>query len=514
MFEALPTPAEMNRWDAEATALGLPALMLMENASREALHVLREEMTARNELLEGQRVLLFMGGGNNGGDAAALARHLLDAGAAPLVVHTRPLDSYAPTPAEHIRVAAACGVPFLSVERWKEHPSEAAMVPQIIVDGLLGTGFSGTLRPVERELVETINRLRDRCLVLALDIPSGLSGLSGLPCPEAIRAHATVTFEAAKPGLVLPWAESFTGTLHIRSIGIPARIRLAHPPTYNKLGNNWREALPPPSSVAHKGLAGHVLVAGGSAFYPGAATLAAAGAQRSGAGLVTLATPAPVMELVRAGNPHFMPRALPTENWNAHAAASLRPILAELAASRRAALVLGPGLGRGTDEAALVAAVLATARPRTVVDADALHGLDPQSLRASDILTPHPGEAAHLLGVETATVQADRFAAIDQLMALAPCVWVLKGECTLVGQRGRPVTLLPFRIPTLAVGGSGDVLAGCCGALLAQGLPPFAAACLAARLHCEAGLLLGQRFPGRGNTALDIADTIPRAFCF
>lgn len=513
MFEALPTPAEMNRWDQEAEALGLPAFVLMENASREALHVLR---TAYHHPLPGKRVLLFMGGGNNGGDAAALARHLLDAGAEPLVVHTRPLDHYATTPAEHIRVAAACGVPFMTADTWLNAPTRT---PDIMVDGLLGTGFTGPLRSMEHQLVQAVNARCADAFVLALDIPSGLSALSGLPRPEAVRAHATVSFEAAKPGLVLPKALPFTGQLHVRPIGIPTRVKVAHPASYRRLTDDWPKALPPVDSMAHKGRAGHVLVVGGSPAYPGAARLAAAGATRTGAGLVTVAAPAPLVEQIRAGDPCLMPHALPTDSWNAAAAENLRPVLTQLAANSWAALVLGPGLGRDADAMAFIAAVLQQPRPCAVIDADALYDLDLESLQKTDVLTPHPGEAARILGCESRDVQADRPAALERLMTLAPCVWVLKGEGTLIGQHGHPITVIPHHVPLLAVGGSGDVLAGCCAAILAQagaqigaqGLPTLTAACLAATLHCAAGQSLTHNFPRRGNTAMDIADAIPHA---
>lgn len=532
-FESLPTPAEMSLWDSRATALGLPEFLLMENASREAFHVLRECYAADgngcyrgkgsrgNGSLEGCRVLLFMGKGNNGGDAAALARHMLDAGAVPLVVHTAPLETYAPTPAEHARVAAACGVPFMHVDQWIERQMESiqsptgALIADIIIDGLLGTGFRGQLRALELRLVEYINASAPHAFVLSLDIPSGLNGLTGLPCPEAVRSHATVTFEAAKPGLILHRAKPFTGALHVRPIGIPACIKQDHPASFRKLGTNWTAALPSVQTMAHKGLAGHVLVAGGSVAYPGAAHLAALGAARTGAGLVSVAAPGELAEKIRAHDACLMPLALPsassnTEAWTPKAANALAPLLAQLACAH-GALVLGPGLGRNPDTTAFVACALALPRPHTVVDADALHHVVPALLRHTDILTPHPGEAAHLLRLSTTDVQADRFATLEKLKDIAPCVWVLKGEGTLIGQRGEATVISPYSVPTLAVGGSGDVLAGCCAALLAQGLSPLMAACVGVRLHAEAGLLLVAEFSGRGNSALHIAEALPRA---
>ena len=190
------------------------------------------------------------------------------------------------------------------------------------------------------------------------------------------------------------------------------------------------------------------------------------------------------------------------------------------------AMVLGPGIGRGPETAAFVHSLLACpSRPSAVVDADALHALAMHpdalsSLRACDVLTPHPGEAATLLHTTPALVQADRFAALAGLRRLAPSVWILKGAGTLIGTAGQPVTIAPYAEPNLAVGGSGDVLSGCLGTLMAQTAAhpsegcessSFLAACMGVYLHARAGRLLRGAFPKRGNSATDIAEMLPRA---
>ena len=218
LFPPLPLPEEMRQWDAGAMALGLPEELLMENAARAALDVLR---VYRPELT-GLRIWLLMSSGNNGGDAACLARHLLDAGAEPLVLHTRPLSACKGACGRHVRIARAAGVAF---ERCRPAVFRRANLPHIVIDGLLGTGFSGELRPDALELVRTVNALPNQPFVLALDIPSGLDGRTGLAMPEAIKAKATVSFAAAKPGLVLPHARPWTGTLHARGIGIPLAVQ-------------------------------------------------------------------------------------------------------------------------------------------------------------------------------------------------------------------------------------------------------------------------------------------------
>ncbi len=506
MLDALPTPSEMAQWDREAIRLGIPGFTLMENAAREALHVLEMEAGP----LRGKKVLLFMGAGNNGGDAACLARHLQDCGASAIVVHTRPLGKARGDAGKHVRLARRCGVAFLSAREWMRTPD--LLSPDIVADGLLGTGFSGTLRPLETALVEAINRLRSRAFVLALDIPSGLSGLMGTPCPIAVNAHATVTFEAPKPGVVLPAAQAFVGRLHVRQIGIPSSVRRAFPASLRLLGASSLRVLPSPESFAHKGRAGHVLIAGGSPQFAGAAHLAALGALRTGAGLVTVAAPEGFLDRIRGGRADFMSLPLPGNSWTPEALPTLLALL-----PRCTALAIGPGMGRSPEAAEVAARLLgAEHRPPAVIDADALVNLaaiDALScVRPTDILTPHPGEAARLLKSSTADIQNNRFQALDALKRLAPAVWVLKGEGTLIGRFGQqpePVAVCPCAEPNLAVGGSGDVLAGCAAALLAQGIEAFNAAQAAVMLHALAGKRLRETFPHRGNSASDIADALP-----
>ncbi|MDR2056343.1 MAG: NAD(P)H-hydrate dehydratase [Desulfovibrio sp.] len=505
----LPLPREMRLWDAGAVALGLPEVLLMENAGRAAFDVLRQHVPD----IAGERVWLFMGGGNNGGDAACLARHLLDAGARVLVSHIKPLGEYRGAAARHIRLAKAAGVPFAPLRR--RIPDCA---PAILVDGLTGAGLSGGLRPPLPELVEKINGFPAR-FVLALDIPSGLNGVTGLPSPVAVKADATATFAAAKPGLILPWARAFTGRLHIREIGIPACVRSQAPCSARLLDARCLAHLPELPENAYKNRFGHVLVIGGVPQYSGAAHLAARAALRAGAGLVSVAAPAEAEGLIKNGLPEIMSLPLGEPGSRTWPGALPEKLLELL--NRCDALVIGPGLGRGHDARAFLSAALSLpGRPPAVVDADALMLLAGQAqllrhIAGDDIITPHPGEAAALLGTTAQAVQADRFAALGALCRLLPCAVILKGAGSLAGKTDRPVFISPYDIPQLAAGGSGDVLAGCLGALLACGRPPASAslsfAGMGVALHALAGLECAASCPKRGNTAGEIADAIPRA---
>jgi NAD(P)H-hydrate epimerase len=389
--------------------------------------------------------------------------------------------------------------------------------PDIVIDGLLGTGFAGQLKDQMRVLVDAINALGEHSFVFALDAPSGLDALSGLPRPVAVRANATVCFEAAKPGLVLPEAAPYTGRLHVRRIGIPVDAAAAHPPSYRLLDASCARLLPRTAPGTHKGSFGHVFVLGGSEGMTGAAHLAALAAFRMGCGLVSVAAPGGLCAEIRAAMPEMMSFPLGRGgSWKDAVGSGALEELASLAA-RADALVVGPGMGRGPEAGEVLAALLRLPRrPPLVLDADALTllgtGMVPcEGISAGDVLTPHPGEAGGLLGVSARRVQEDRFAAMRTLCALHPALWILKGSGCLIGQRGCPVLIAPHHVPCLAVGGSGDVLAGCVGSLLAQGCAASLAAAFGVLAHIRAGQLLEKAYPGRGNTASEIAHMLPRA---
>lgn len=525
LFPPLPLPDEMRRWDKEAMALGLPEELLMENAARAAFDVLRRYRPR----LEGLRVWLLMGGGNNGGDAACLARHLLDAGAAPLVLHTRPLAACKGACGKHVRVAKAAGVLFQRCRPGVFRAgAPAGAWPDILVDGLLGTGFSGTLRPDALEIVRAVNALPGSPFVLALDIPSGLDARTGRPSPEAVRATATVSFAAAKPGLALPEARPWTGALHARGIGIPLAARRKAPCSVYALDGRCLAPLAGFLPGGFKNSYGHVLVAGGAPGMGGAAHLAARAALRAGVGLATATAPGAGIADIKNGWAEIM--TLPLGEADRQWPATLPHALTDLA-GRCAALVTGPGMGRGEDAAQfLEALLLMEQRPPTVFDADALMLLARRPhllarVTEADVLTPHPGEAAALLGCAAADVQAQRQEALQRLCALCRGVVVLKGAGTLVGQKTAPTLLCPYDVPQLAVGGSGDVLAGCIGGLLASRFagveqnnpangilePAHLLAGQGVALHALAGKSLADRWPARGNTPTAVADALPQA---
>ncbi len=556
LYVPLPTPEEMRQWDEGAHSLyAIPPLLLMENAARAAL----EELKRHKALLPESHVLIFAGKGNNGGDGMALARLLHDEGLRVLVHCLAPLADL-PSPArEHAAMAAAMGVNFLfadAAEKMLEEFPEASgldaflgLKPDIIVDALMGTGIKGELRPQEQRLVRLMNACRRTAFIFSLDIPSGLCGLTGKPRPLAVRAHATVCFEAGKPGLFFPEACDYTGEVAIRRVGIPLEMRARIPSSWQLLrprNGAWAAA----SRLAHKGSAGSVLIVGGSEGMAGAPVLAALGSLRAGAGLVHVALPEGLEPAVRAGWPEVLTHPLgQSARWRAEDAEPLLDLIRRL---KPRALVVGPGMGRDAAVGSLVKALLEEkTRPPVLLDADALYFLRlPQSalspassqvlqeesqapcrllnlLRPEDILTPHPGEMARLLPQTRSAhaglaeesdpaqrirqVQDDRPAIARLFTRHCPATLVLKGPGTLIACAGKAIALSPFAVSTLAVGGSGDVLAGVCAALTAAGFTSRDAASLGVYLHGRAGELLAAR-AGRGHLAREIAEAVPAAW--
>ncbi|EFL51231.1 carbohydrate kinase, YjeF related protein [Solidesulfovibrio fructosivorans JJ]] len=504
-FDPLPTPQEIAGWDAASVAeCGMSFLALMENASREAMHALVGEVGE----VRGKTVLLLAGPGNNGGDAVALARHLDGLGAKVTIALVRPRGRYKGAAGFNARLAARLGLPMIPLAK---ADLSGANGPDIIVDGLLGTGFTGELRPDLREVVEAVNRLAGQSYIFALDIPSGLSGATGVASPVAVTADATVTFEAAKTGLVAPQAAPYVGRLLVRPIGIPRPVRENHPCRAWRMTPRLADALPALDPLLHKGSAGRAVVVGGSRGLTGAPLLAGLGALRAGAGLVSVACPGAVEIALKAGHPDVM--TLPVgagDHFGPDDARAVRDFV-----STAGAVALGPGLGRHPDTGAFLRALLPLPS-RLVLDADGLFFLatDPElkeKIGSEVVITPHPGEAARLLGTDIPAVEADRLESARALAATYGCVAVLKGPATVVAAPDGSAAVSPVVAPNLAVGGSGDVLSGLAAALACSPLSPLLAACIAVYWHGLAGARLAALYPRRGNLASEIADMLPRA---
>ncbi len=511
----LPTPTEMKQWDNAAIKLGIPEFTLMENAARAALNVLQR----LKGCLANVPILLFMGSGNNGGDAAALARHLQDIGAKPLVLHIKNLSTYTGTCGKHTKLSKKLGIPFIQIPQKGEIILEKLVPPpwhkpHIIIDGLLGTGFKPPLRPQFLACIKLINSLD--AFIFSLDIPSAYDTINHHIDDLAVKAHATICFAAAKPSLVLPQAKTYTGKLFVQKIGIPHTVTKQYPASFNLLSpKKIAKLLPTLPEQSHKGIWGHMLVIAGSKNLSGAAKLVAHAALRSGAGLVTVAAPSMLCTEIKTHLPELMSFELGEGYaWPHDLSANFVEKVASVSA-----LAIGPGLGTEANTANFLKNILALpSRPRAVIDADALNILADnlhflKLIRDDDILTPHPGEAARLLGISNKEVQNNRTETMHKLTTLAPCTWILKGAGALLAKGASPICILPYDIANLAIAGSGDVLTGCAAAFAAfkPPLPSFQAAAIAMTIHAYCGYITQQNFQRRGNMASDLIDLLPSA---
>lgn len=505
MLLPLPTPEEMSQWDQETIKnIGIPGLTLMESASREAVDVLLEEFGP----IEDKEILCFAGSGNNGGDVFAMARQLQDLGADVTVFHTKHQKQYQGETRTNLIWAQKLGVPLRHLAAVD---IDSLPMPDIIIDGLLGTGFKGELSEDYLACIRSINIMGHTAFVFSVDIPSGLNGLTGQPQPEAIMADATVTFQAPKLGLTMPGASRFTGMVHVRSIGIPNQIQVANPVHHHLITNEAMDYIPRIAPDNHKGNAGHVLIIGGSKGLTGAPHLAALGALRSGAGLVTIACPGKLADVIKGGSADIM--TLPLDSEGEWTPSMAKILLGEI--SRFDSCVIGPGIGRSAKTVDFLRTFIAECPAHTVLDADALYGLAQFSEKIAElpettILTPHPGEMATLFDVSIEKIQSSRLETTAQFVDISSATLVLKGAGTLIANVSK-TCISPFSEPNLAIGGSGDVLSGMIASLMARGLSPLEASCVGVYWHGMTGRILKKDFPARGNLASEIANTLPLA---
>ncbi|HUC18726.1 MAG TPA: NAD(P)H-hydrate dehydratase [Acetobacteraceae bacterium] len=458
----LLSPAEMGKADEAAIAGGAPGIALMENAGRAVARAVMRRFAPC-------RTLVLCGPGNNGGDGYITARRLAEAGW-PVAL----ASLAAPRPGTDAALAAA---------RWRgpcaDFSPAASVRAELVIDAVFGAGLA---RPVEGLVADTLCAAR---LVAAIDVPSGLDGANGTVLGYAPSAALTVTFFRRKPGHVLLPGRLLCGALILAEIGIPPSVlETVHPRTFANGPALWR--LPMPASDSHKWSRGHVTVLGGATM-TGAARLAAAGARRIGAGMVTIAAPASAAPVYRVGA--------------AGVIVSEAPLAELLQDARRQVFVCGPGLG--VDAARIALPALLAAKRRIVVDADALTAFAGSiaGLRGAAVLTPHEGEFARLFG----TVGPNRLEAAREAARRTGAVVVLKGADTVIAAPDGWAAVNDSAPPDLATAGTGDVLAGMIAGLLAQGLAPREAASAGVFLHGAAAEAVGP-----GLIAEDLPQALPR----
>ncbi len=508
----LLTPAEMGRADALTTRGGVPGYRLMLRAGKNVAAAAADMLRAG----EGRRVALFCGPGNNGGDGYVAARLLREQG---FEVAVGALGDPQKLRGDAARAFADWDGAVVAAESLDPRGHD------LIVDALFGAGLS---RPLDGAALASVQRINASATpVLAVDVPSGLDGATGAIGSQCIQARQTVTFFRLKPGHVLLPGRRACGRIHLTQIGVEDEVlREIAPKTFLNAPALWRVAFPWPAEDAHKYKRGHLVVASGPAIRTGAARLAARAGLRIGAGLVTVASPAEALAIHAAHLTAIMLR------W-VEGPAQWRDLLAD---TRFSAVVLGPAFGVGEATCETVETILASAdRPLgLVLDADALTSFEGRAGRlaqpighsgAQVVLTPHEGEFARLFSSltinsqledtagaapsATATVPTGLHSKADRARAaarLTGAVVVLKGPDTVVASPDGRAAIARNAPPTLATAGSGDVLAGLIGGLLAQGMKSFEAAACAVWLHGEAANLFGP-----GLIAEDLPEIFPRA---
>ena len=479
---ALYGAEQVRTLDRRIIDAGVAGFDLMQRASQAAYDVLRARWPGA------RRLTVLCGGGNNAGDGYVIAALAVCDGLDVQLVALRDPACLTGDAARACALARRAGVTPVA---WREGMT---LDGEVLVDALLGTGASGEVRDPLRSAILAINATRRP--VLAVDVPSGLSAQTGGIGGVAVHATVTVTFIADKFGLHTGASADHVGELVVESLGTAPETHGDLVPLGELLAaEQLQTALPPRARGSHKGDFGHLLVVGGAVGFGGAALMACEAALRMGSGKVSLATDAAHVAASLVRSPEVMARGV-------QAAAEAQPLLAQADA-----LVVGPGLGRDAWGKALWRLALDAAVP-SVLDADALNLLAEEARDRDDwVLTPHPGEAARLLGSTTAEVQADRRAAVLALRERYGGSVVLKGAGTLIADADG-VAVCPYGNPGMASGGMGDVLSGVIGALLGQGRTPGEAARLGVLIHALAGDAAARAGGERGLVATDLASYV------
>lgn len=501
---------EMRAIDKKASEVyGIPEILLMENAGREAA----VQMAGLLGDLNGRKICILAGSGNNGGDAFVAARHILNRGARVQVFLAGNPAHFTTAAALNRDIAVHMGIEVyvLETERDWDKLQVVLRFTDGIVDGILGTGFQGVLRePVER-LVRLVNETGKP--VLSIDIPTGVEADTGTVASEAIRANITLTLGLPKLGHLFCPGESCTGKLVVDDIGIP----------YQLLGDEGiqqtfldsaiaQTALLPRPLDAHKGTCGHILVVAGSRGMTGAAVLASTAVLKSGAGIAVLAVPESLHDVLEMKLTEVMTRPVAEQKPGVFGLSALESLL-EL--SKQAdAILIGPGLGRDAETMQLVRDFCARVDKPLLLDADAIFAYREVAASLAEfkhipILTPHLGEMAGLLGITVSELKGALLEITREAAREYHAVFVVKSECTIIVYPNGQTFVTSKGNPGMATAGVGDVLAGTIAGLLRQsadGLSPL----VGVYLHGFAGDLAAAEL-GNGLLASDILERLPIA---
>jgi len=511
---------DMRKLEAATIAAGTPSLELMERAGRRIADYLEAHRGVISASSAHPSLLVLVGSGSNGGDGLVVARLLMERGWDVSVALCAREPAARTDAAKNLRLWRDAGGSLAELSSVLHTLHEGGASWDAVLDALYGTGLDRPLEGGDIEVVRAVNA--SALYTVSVDVPSGLCANTGQPLGAAVVADATVTIGAAKPGLFVGVGPDHAGRVTVVDIGLldvdTAGITALGQVLDRETCCTW---IPPRRRTVHKGDLGHVLVVGGQRGKTGAVLLAARGALRAGAGLVTTAVPRSLVDFTNAALTEAMTCALPESpraEIGKHAWDALRPDV-----QRFSTAVIGPGMGTGAGAVALVEDFLREFAGTLVVDADALNvlALEPARLSAKlshrrargqgdVILTPHPGEMARFLGTTASDVQQDRLAVTRAFCAAHAATLVLKGAGTIVCD-GHSTGFNTSGNPGMASPGMGDVLSGITGTLAARMETSFTAASTAVYLHGLAADLVAARSRGPGYLAREVADALPSA---
>jgi hydroxyethylthiazole kinase-like uncharacterized protein yjeF len=494
----LYTAEEMTRADRGAQELGIPGGVLMERAGAEMARAALEAYAPR-------RALVVAGGGNNGGDGFVVARELHRAGVEVAVFPTK--DGYEGDPGTNFEILRNLGVRFVGLDELEAELRRS----DLVIDALLGTGFSGEVREREARLIERINE--SFVPVLAVDVPSGVDGATGEVHGAAVQAHVTVCAHAAKVGCVISPGREHAGEVVAVDIGIPPEADVEPSLTWTD-AESLRGKIPRTAEPAHKYSAGALLVVAGSSRTTGAPQMVVRAAERTGCGIVFLATSessalAVDLELMEA-----LVHGVPEDGEGYVTSAALERILQ--LSERTSALAVGPGMGTGDEGRRLLEGILREVDSPVLLDADAITNLvetDALAYRdAPTVITPHAGELGRLLSAGAKEVSARRLRSARSAAEDCGCCVLLKGSDTLVAEGGK-VAVNSTGSVALATAGTGDILSGVIGALLSRGMDAYEAARAGAWVHGRAAELWLEAtgWPAESLVATDLLRYLPEA---
>jgi len=492
------TAAQMREVDRKTAELGIPNIILMENAGCRVVEFLEREYAPLAE----QRIVVVCGKGNNGGDGLVVARQLhtrVKPGWLRVVLGAEPGEMRGDA-LENSKMLKAVGC-----QAWPK-VTEEMRIATLVIDAVLGTGAEGAPKGQAAELIEAINTRFPLAEVVSVDVPSG----------GAVHAKHTVTFTALKPALVLAPECELAGKVHVAPIGTPPELYEGDPKIQLSLSQpaDFAALFGPRVAESNKGLYGHVLVIAGGRGKTGAAAMAGIAALRSGAGLSTVASAASAISAIASYAPEIMTEPLAeTDAGSIAMRAPDDPALAAIT-EKKTVIAIGPGMGQNPETVEFIRRFVAGSKTPMVVDADALNAIAGQNLTFAGprICTPHPGEMSRLVGKPIPEIQKDRIGTARQFATEHGVHLVLKGNRSLIAFPDGSVWINPTGSPAMATGGTGDVLTGMIAGLVAQFPDQLEKALLAAvYLHGRAGELGAEAIGEKSFMATDLFEFLPEA---